>query len=56
MADKNMELLLRIIAQVDGLRDVEGLRSSVESLDPALSTLAERANGEPALMIDGQAY
>ena len=43
MADKNMELLLRIIAQVDGLRDVEGLRSSVESLDPALSTLAERA-------------
>lgn len=43
MADKNMELLLRIIAQVDGLRDVEGLRDSVESLDPALSTLAERA-------------
>ena len=43
MADKNLELLLRIIAQVDGLRDVEGLRESVESLDPALSGLADRA-------------
>lgn len=43
MADKNLEMLLRIIAQVDGLRDVEGLRESVETLDPALSTLAARA-------------
>jgi len=43
MADNHLELLLKIIAQVDGLRDVEGLRESVEQLDPVLKTLAERA-------------
>ncbi len=43
MASNNLELLLKIIAQVDGLRDIEGLRESVEQLDPALSTLADRA-------------
>lgn len=39
----NLELLLRIIASVDGLKDVEGLQGAVEGLDPALSNLAERA-------------
>lgn len=43
MADNHLELLLKIIAQVDGLRDVEGLRESVEQLDPVLKTLADRA-------------
>ncbi len=39
----NLELLLRIIASVDGLKDVEGLNGAVEDLDPALGNLAERA-------------
>lgn len=40
MADNfHLKLLLKIIAQVDGLRDVEGLRESVRQLDPVLKTL-----------------